>query len=137
MLETDVTNSTFLYIFLAVAVVDFYFDMVQRTAVLIRRIGELPMQADGFLIPRFIKFAFPLTLIKWGWVAYWAWSGSTMYALTALFLSWLAAISLPVPAGITLPPIFKQIERVRLLDSDLGEALLSATKTWESHGGRR
>lgn len=131
------TNGTFLYVFLALAIVDFYFDMVQRTAVLIRRIGEMPLQADGFLIPRFIRFAFPLTLIKWGWVAYWAWSGSTTYALIALSISWLAAISLPVPAVITLPPIFKQIERVRHLDPDLGEALLTATNTWQNHGGRR
>lgn len=131
------TNDTFLYIFLALAIVDFYFDMVQRTAVLIRRLSELPLQADGFLIPRFIRFSFPLTLIKWGWVAYWAWSGFTTYALTALFLSWLASIGIPVPAGITLPPIFKQIERVRHLDPHLGETLLTATKTWQTHGSRR
>lgn len=131
------SNDTFLYVFLALAVVGLYFDMVQRTSVLICRVGEMAMSIGGFLNPRFIKFAFPLTLIKWGWIAYWAWTGSTAQALTALFLSWLATVVLPVPGNMTLPPIFKQIERVRILDPDLGAALLAAAKTWQTHGSRR
>src|SRR3989344_9407007 len=101
------SNDIFLYVFIALAVVDLYFNMVQRTSVLICRIGEMSMSIGGFLNPSFIKLAFPLTLIKWGWVAYWAWTGSTSQALIALFISWLAAVILPVPGNLTLPPIFK------------------------------
>ena len=131
------TNATFLYVFLALAAVDLYFSMVQRTTVLICRIGDMSMSLGGYLNPSFIKLAFPLTLIKWGWVIYWAWTGSTTQALIALFVSWLAAVVLPVPASLTLPPVFKQIERVRALDSDLGSALFGAAETWQLHGGRR
>jgi hypothetical protein len=131
------SNDIFLYVFLTLAVVDIYFSMVQRTSVLICRIGEMSMSIGGFLNPSFIKFGFPLTLIKWSWVAYWAWTGSTSQALIALFISWLAAVALPVPGNLTLPPIFKQIERVRGLDPDLGAALKEAAKTWEVHGSRR
>lgn len=131
------SNATFLYVFLALAAVDLYFNMVQRTTVLICRIGQMPMSNGGYLNPSFIKLAFPLTLIKWGWIAYWAWTGSTTQALIALFLSWLAAVTLPVPGSLTLPPVFKQIERVRALDSDLGAALFDAAEAWQLHGGRR
>ena len=131
------SNATFLYVFLALAAVDLYFNMVQRTAVLIRRIGQMPMSIDGYLIPSFIKLAFPLTLIKWGWIAYWAWTGSTTQALIALFLSFLTFQILPVPGSLTLPPVFKQIERVRALDSDLGAALFDAAVAWQLHGTRR
>ena len=131
------SNGVFLYVFLALAVADLYFSMVQRTSVLICRIGEMSMSIGGFLNPSFIKFAFPLTLIKWGWGAYWALAGSTSQALIALFISWLAAVTLPVPGNLTLPPIFKQIERVENLDPVLGAALKEAAKTWEIHGGRR
>lgn len=131
------SNDTFLYVFIALAIVDVYFSMVQRTSVLICRIGEMHMSNGGFLNPSFIKFAFPLTLIKWGWVVYWAWTGSTAQALIAFFISWLAAIVLPVPGNLTLPPIFKQIERVRGLDPGLGAVLVEAAKTWEINGGRR
>lgn len=131
------SNDTFLYVFLALAIVDIYFSMVQRTSVLICRTGEIHMSNGGFLNPSFIKLAFPLTLIKWGWVVYWAWTGSTSQALIALFISWLAAIVLPVPGNLTLPPIFKQIERVRGLDPNLGAVLIEAAKTWEINGSRR
>ena len=130
------SNETFLYIFLALAFLDLYFNMVQRTTVLICRIGELPLTVGGYLNPSFIKFAFPLTLIKWGLVVYWALSGSTSYALTALFISWLASVTLPIPSKLTLPPIKKQIERVRTLDQDFATTLSEATNTWEVNGGR-
>lgn len=131
------SNDIFLYVFMALAVVDLYFSMVQRTSVLICRVGDMPISIGGFLNPSFIKLAFPLTLIKWGWVAYWAWSGFTTQALVAFSLSLLANVILPVPGSLTLPPIFKQIEKVRVLDGNLGGTLLAAAKTWQVHGSRR
>ena len=130
------SNETFLYVFLGLAFIDLYFNMVQRTTVLICRIGEMHRSTGGYLNPSFIKFAFPLTLIKWGWIAYWAWSGSATQALAALFIFLLASVMLPIPSKLTLPPIQKQIERVRALDKDLGAELTEATKKWEIHGGR-
>jgi hypothetical protein len=130
------SNEIFLYVFLVLAFLDLYFNKVQRTTILICRIGEMPPTVGGYLNPNFIKFAFPLTLIKWGWVVYWALSGSTSYALTALFISWLASVTLPIPSKLTLPPIKKQIERVRALDQEFAATLSEATNTWEINGGR-
>ena len=130
------SNETFLYVFLAFAFLDLYFTMLQRTTVLICRIGELPPKVGGYLNPSFIKFGFPLTLIKWGWVAYWAWSGSASSALIALFIFWLANVTLPIPSKLTLPPIKKQIERVRALDQEFAATLSEATNTWEINGSR-
>lgn len=131
------SNETFLYFFLALASLDLYFNMVQRTTVLICRLGEMPPTVGGYLNPSFVKFAFPLTLFKWGWVVYWAWSGSTSYALTALFIFWLASITLPIPSKLTLTPIKKQIERVRALDQEFATTLSEATNIWEINGGRQ
>ena len=130
------TNNDFLYVFLALAVVDLYFSMIQRTAQLISRIGDA-RNLVGFLVPKFIRFAMPLTFIKWGWVVYWAVAGSTSQALLALFLSWLAAVVLPVPASYTLPAIHKQILVINELDEDLAQHLLEITELWEEHGSRR
>jgi len=130
------SSDTFLYFFLAIAVVDLYFFWVQRTSVLICRAGGLPTSAGSFLNPRFIRLAFPLSLIKWGWVVYWAWSGSTSDALIAFVASWLSAIFLPIPARLTLPPIFKQIERVRTVDSKLANTLADAAMAWEIRGAK-
>ena len=130
------SNETFLYVFLAFALLDLYFTMVQRTTVLICRIGEFPPKVGGYLNPSFIKFGFPLTLIKWGWASYWALSGSTSSALIALFIFWLANVTLPIPSKLTLPLIKKQIERVRSLDQQFGDKLSEATNIWEIHGSR-
>lgn len=130
-------NNIFIGVFLVLATIGFYFDMVQRTTVLICRTSDIHASIGGFLNPRFIKLAFPLDLFRWGWVLYWAWTGSTTQALVAAFISFIVSILLPVPASLTLPPIFKQIQRVRELDPDLGEALTEAARKWEIHGGRR
>lgn len=95
------------------------------------------MELGGHLNPKFIRIGIFLTLIKWGWVLYWAFAGNTSIALFSLFLSWLAAIILPVPASITLPAIRNQISLVRELDVDLGEHLATMTDQWEEHGSRR
>lgn len=130
------SNATFLYVFLVFAFLDLYFTMVQRTTVLICRIAELSPQIGGYLNPSFIKLGFPLTLIKWGWIAYWAWSGSTSSALIALFIFGLANSALPIQSKLTLPPIKKQIERVRTLDQEFAALLSEATNTWEINGSR-
>lgn len=131
------SDNGFLSVFVVLALADLYMSMVQRTTVLITRHGQFPAAIGGFLNPKFIRAAFPLTLIKWGWVAYWAYSGTTWYALLALFISWLLAVLLPVPAKLTLPAVFHQVSAVSSLDQEFGQQLLDAAKGWEAFGSRR
>jgi len=130
------SEDTFLLVFLGLAVGNLYFSMVQRSTVLISRMDDAP-QLAGYLNPKFIRLGILLALIKWGWVLYWAFVGSTSIALISLFLSWLAAVILPVPASITLPAIRNQISLVRELDGELGEYLATMTDQWEEYGSRR
>jgi hypothetical protein len=131
------TTTIFISIFVAIAAADWWMDMVQRTTTLICRASDAPMRPVGELLnPSFVKFAFPLTLAKWILVAFWAWCSSVAVALAALAAAWLITILSPVPFGLTLPPIRKQIARVRSLDSDMGDQLLQLVEQWRSIGGR-
>lgn len=129
------SEDTFLLVFLMLAGNDFYLSMVQRTTLLISRMGDA-VTCGCFLNPKFIRYAFPLTLAKWGWVLYWVISGNTSVALVSLFFSWLAAVVLPVPSSITPPAIRSQISHVHELDSDLGQYLSKITDQWEQLGSR-
>lgn len=90
-----------------------------------------------YLNPAFIKFSFPITLAKWGWVAVWAWYDSATIALLALFVSWLVTVVSPTPFRLTIPPVLKQIERVRAMDPDVGDQLLKMVHTWKAIGVKR
>jgi H+/Cl- antiporter ClcA len=128
----------FAAVFLVLAAADWWMDKVQRTTQLICRASGAPMSLVGeFLNPAFIKFSFPITLAKWGWVAVWAWYDSPTVALLALFASWLVTVVSPTPFRLTIPPVLKQIERVRTVDADVGDQLLKMVQTWKAIGVKR
>ena len=83
-----------------------------------------------FLNPAFVKLAFPVTLAKWGLVAYFAWANSVWVALAALFVSWIANIYPEMPVSRIIPHIEKQVARVRAVDPTVGDALGQAVAAW-------
>lgn len=123
--------------FILSAVADWWMDMIQRTTTLISRSGGYSAHSAGpYLNPTFIRFAFPITLIKLGVAAGWAFYDPVAYAIIAVVASWALNVVSPVPAALTLRPIRKQIERVRQADAELGEQLQKITDSWASQGGR-
>lgn len=131
------TLGLFIAAFLILAVPDWWMNMVQRTTQLICRANNAPLDpVGGLLNPRFIRFAFPITLTKWGLVAFWAWYSSVTEALVALGAAWIVSVVSPVPFGLTLPLVLRQIARVREMDTTLGDQLLQMVETWKVVGAR-
>jgi hypothetical protein len=88
------------------------------------------------MTPRYFVLAIPFTLIKWFILVYWAWEGSTAFALILFAFFYLANAMLPIPAKLTLPPIRARIARISLNDRGTGETLTDATNMWEMRGRR-
>lgn len=88
------------------------------------------------LTPGYFVLAWPFTIIKWVLLAYWVYAGSALLALLLFVFFYLANAIAPIPAKLTLPPIRKQIERIRLKNSSLGIELEDATNIWEMKGRR-
>lgn len=125
------SNDAFLMVFIALLAIDYYFDIVQTATKKISHYHQQPALA-GYFNPRFIRFAFPLTLIKWGWVIYWAVATRTWTPILWLFGTWLLSIFLPVPTQFALPAIRRQIEVVRGIDDGLAAQLDEMLDTWET-----
>lgn len=88
------------------------------------------------LTPGYFKLALPLTVIKWSLLIYWAYAGSAVAALSVFAFFYLINAIAPIPARLTLPPIRKQIERVKVFDLETGIELEDATNIWEMRGRR-
>lgn len=127
----------FLAFFVPLAVADWWMDKVQRTTQLICRANNLPMNPVGqFLNPQFVRFAFPITIAKWGVAAYFAWTYSVWLAIAALVAAWAVTVVSPLPASLILPSISKQIARVRAVDAELGEKLGQMVSVWVDVGAK-
>lgn len=125
------TNEFFLTVFIPLALIDWWMTKVQRTTQLICRASRIEMSAMGpYLNPPFVRLAFPVTLLKWGLVAYFAWASSAGVAISALVLSWVANISPPMPVSLILPYIERQVARVSAVDAVVGDALGQAVTAW-------
>ena len=127
----------FVVVFGLLAVADWFMDMVQRTTVVICRANQVMFTSAGpFMLPPFIKLAFPITLAKWATAGYFAWAASPVIGLGALGLSWLANVVSPVPFSLTLPPIQGQLTRVERQDPALGLKLREMLSVWQAARGR-
>jgi hypothetical protein len=121
---------------LILALIHLYFSLVQRTILQISRSGSLPVLTANNLTPGYFKLAFPLTVIKWTLLIYWSYAGSAVMALSLFAFFYLINAIAPIPARLTLPPIRKQIERVKASDQEIGIELEDATNIWEMRGRR-
>lgn len=121
---------------LILALIHLYFSLVQRTILQIGRSGALPVLTAINLTPGYFKLALPLTVIKWSLLIYWAYAGSAVAALSVFAFFYLINAIAPIPARLTLPPIRKQIERVKVVDLETGIELEDATNIWEMRGRR-
>lgn len=122
--------------FLILAIIHLYFSLVQRTILQIGRSGSLPVLTAAKLTPGYFALAWLFTIIKWVLLAYWIYAGSAVLALLLFAFFYLANAIAPIPARLTLPPIRKQIEQIKLSDSNLGAELEDATNIWEMRGRR-
>lgn len=122
--------------FLILAIIHLYFSLVQRTILQIGRSGALPVQTAAKLTPSYFVLAWPFTIIKWVLLAYWIYAGSAVFALLLFAFFYLANAIAPIPAKLTLPPIRKQIERIKVSNSSLAADLEDATNIWEMRGRR-
>jgi hypothetical protein len=118
------------------AIIHLYFSLVQRTILQITRSGDLPVLTGAMMTPRYFVMAIPLTLIKWLILIYWAWEGSTAFALVFFALFYLANAMLPIPAKLTLPPIRARITKIATYDQNSALALTDAVNIWEMRGRR-
>ena len=122
--------------FVILAVIHLYFSLVQRTILQIGRSGALPVLTAAKLTPGYFILAWPFTIIKWILLIYWLYAGSAVFGLFVFLMFYLANAMLPIPASLTLKPIRKQIELVRIKDSELAAELEDATNIWEMRGRR-
>lgn len=122
--------------FLILAIIHLYFSLVQRTILQIGRLGDLPVLTAAKLTPAYFILALPFTIIKWILLIYWVYAGSAVLGLLLFVMFYLANAVAPIPARLTLKPIRKQIERVRVKDSDLATVLEDAVNIWEMRGRR-
>lgn len=129
-------NAVCFFSVLILAVIHLYFSLVQRTIVQIGRSGDLPVLTAANLTPPYFIVAWPLTIIKWTVLVYWASEGSTVLALLVFALFYLANAIAPIPARLTLQPIRKQITRIKARDQAMGTLLEDATNIWEMRGRR-
>lgn len=88
------------------------------------------------LTPTYFILAWPFTIIKWILLIYWVYAGSAVLGLLLFVMFYFANAIAPIPARLTLKPIRKQIERIRVKDSDLAAVLEDATNIWEMRGRR-
>jgi hypothetical protein len=121
---------------LVLALIHLYFSLVQRTILQISRSGALPVLTAINLTPGYFKLALPLTVIKWTLLIYWAYAGSSVMALSLFAFFYVINAIAPIPAALTLPPIRKQIERVKAKDKKMGIELEDAANIWEMRGRR-
>ncbi len=129
-------NSVCFFGVLILALIHLYFSLVQRTILQIGRSGALPVLNAINLTPDYFKLALPLTVIKWSLLFYWAYVGSAVMALSLLAFFYVINAIAPIPAALTLPPIRKQIERVKAKDKEMGAELEDAANIWEMRGRR-
>lgn len=122
--------------FVILAVIHLYFSLVQRTILQIGRSGALPVLTAANLTPSYFILAWPFTIIKWILLIYWLYAGSAVLGLFVFLMFYLANAMLPIPASLTLKPIRKQIELVRIKDPELAAELEDATNIWEMRGRR-
>ena len=131
------TTEIFIVLFLFLAAIDWFMDMVQRTTVLICRANSASTSAAGqYMLPTFISISFPITLGKWALVGWFAWTTSPLIGLGALFFSWLFGVISPIPFRITLPPIQKKISSIEQLDAELGAQLRQMLSHWQTIGAK-
>lgn len=129
------TAEIFIVLFLLLATIDWFMDMVQRTTILICRANSASTSSAGqYMLPTFISISFPITLGKWALAGWFAWSTSPLIGLGILFLSWLFGVLSPIPLRITLPPIQKKISHIEQQDPGLGAQLRQMLSHWQTTG---
>jgi preprotein translocase subunit SecY len=129
-------NVVCFFCFLILAIIHLYFSLVQRAIAQIGRAGDLAVLTAANLTPSYFILAWPFTIIKWILLIYWVYAGSAVLGLLLFAFFYLANAVAPIPARLTLKPIKKQIELVRVKDSDLATVLEDATNIWEMRGRR-
>jgi hypothetical protein len=125
-----VSDHFFLLIFLGLTAVDYYFDIVQTATTKISLFHNQP-ELSGFLNPGFIRLAMLVYIIRWGWVVYWAISGSALLAIVCFVGFWLLRIALPVPTQFALPAVRHKISFVNKMDREMAQHLGQMVDAWE------
>jgi hypothetical protein len=121
-------------LFVVLSIVDWWMNMVQHTTMNICRANDQPKEICVMLNPFFIRWAFPITLLRWVIAGAYAWLISWQFALVGLFIAWLIGVLSPIPLYLTLPSIFKKISIVKSMDHEAGSLLESMVSKWNAVG---